>query len=297
MRPRGQAESEQSGGAPCSRILGIDDRGGDAARGAARRHPRLHHRRNRRCSSECHRNGRNIGRLDGARTVSGGRRSVPVPRRCSTCRARSNCSKRSASRCSAIGRTSFPAFYSRESGLPVDRRFDDIGPLAHAVRAHLAFNTEQALVVNPVRPGARTATRRVASRQSERALADATRGGHSRARRDAVSSRTAPQVDRGCERLLESGSPRQQRAAGRAKPKLSLAHKIRIPRRPSPAGGVIKTEISTLRLSCTLTPTHTHRHTLPADSTPSPHHAHTHAHTPTRHRLLERPKTTRPGCC
>src|SRR6266508_3640039 len=30
----------------------------------------------------------------------------------------------------------FPAFYSRDSGLPVDRRFDDIGQLADAVSAH-----------------------------------------------------------------------------------------------------------------------------------------------------------------
>src|SRR5919108_2380755 len=45
----------------------------------------------------------------------------------------------------------FPAFYSRTSGLPVDRRFDEVRLLAHAVRAHFALNAGTGvLVVNPV---------------------------------------------------------------------------------------------------------------------------------------------------
>lgn len=71
----------------------------------------------------------------------------------------------------------FPAFYARNSGLPVDRRFDDIRALARAVRAHLALNVGTGIVVaNPVdadhelpRSGWEPAL--------ERALADATREG------------------------------------------------------------------------------------------------------------------------
>jgi len=45
----------------------------------------------------------------------------------------------------------FPAFYSRESGLPVDMRFDSVGVLAEAVRAHFALNIGTGVVVaNPI---------------------------------------------------------------------------------------------------------------------------------------------------
>jgi pseudouridine-5'-phosphate glycosidase len=45
----------------------------------------------------------------------------------------------------------FPAFYRRESGLPVDQAFDDLAPLARAIRMHveLGFGTGM-LVANPV---------------------------------------------------------------------------------------------------------------------------------------------------
>ena len=45
----------------------------------------------------------------------------------------------------------FPAFYSRESGLGVDARFEDIEALAHAVRNHFALDTGTGVVVaNPI---------------------------------------------------------------------------------------------------------------------------------------------------
>jgi pseudouridine-5'-phosphate glycosidase len=69
----------------------------------------------------------------------------------------------------------FPAFYSRESGLPVDRRFDDIGLLADAVRAHFALNTGTGVVVaNPV-AREHELPQAVWQPAIERALADATR--------------------------------------------------------------------------------------------------------------------------
>ena len=76
-----------------------------------------------------------------------------------------------------FGTDEFPAFYSRESGLPVDRRFDDVGLLADAVRAHFALNTGTGLlVVNPV-PRQHELPRDVWQPAIERALADATQQG------------------------------------------------------------------------------------------------------------------------
>jgi pseudouridine-5'-phosphate glycosidase len=76
-----------------------------------------------------------------------------------------------------FGTDEFPAFYSRESGLSVDRRFDDLGLLADAVRAHLALNTGTGLlVVNPV-PREHELPRDVWQPAIERALADATQQG------------------------------------------------------------------------------------------------------------------------
>jgi pseudouridine-5'-phosphate glycosidase len=47
----------------------------------------------------------------------------------------------------------FPAFYSRESGLAVDARFDDVGALADAVRTHFALDAGTGVVVaNPIAP-------------------------------------------------------------------------------------------------------------------------------------------------
>jgi pseudouridine-5'-phosphate glycosidase len=69
----------------------------------------------------------------------------------------------------------FPAFYSQESGLPVDRRFDDISLLADAVRAHFALNIGTGVVVaNPV-AREHELPQAVWQPAIERALADATR--------------------------------------------------------------------------------------------------------------------------
>jgi pseudouridine-5'-phosphate glycosidase len=45
----------------------------------------------------------------------------------------------------------FPAFYSRESGLPVDARFEEVEALAAAVRSHFALDVGTGIVVaNPI---------------------------------------------------------------------------------------------------------------------------------------------------
>jgi pseudouridine-5'-phosphate glycosidase len=76
-----------------------------------------------------------------------------------------------------FGTDEFPAFYSRGSGLPVDRRFDDIGPLTEAVRAHLALNVGTGiLIANPV-PREHELPQEVWQPAIERALADASRQG------------------------------------------------------------------------------------------------------------------------
>ena len=76
-----------------------------------------------------------------------------------------------------FGTDEFPAFYSRQSGLPVDRCFDDVGALARAVRAHLALNMGTGLlIVNPV-PREHELPRDVWQPAIERALADAAQQG------------------------------------------------------------------------------------------------------------------------
>jgi pseudouridine-5'-phosphate glycosidase len=76
-----------------------------------------------------------------------------------------------------FGTDEFPAFYSRDSGLPVDRRFDDVGLLADGVRAHLALDTGTGvLVANPV-PQEHELPREMWQPAIERALADATQQG------------------------------------------------------------------------------------------------------------------------
>ena len=45
----------------------------------------------------------------------------------------------------------FPAFYRRDSGLPVDRAFDDIDELARAVSAHFELGSGTGVVIaNPI---------------------------------------------------------------------------------------------------------------------------------------------------
>jgi pseudouridylate synthase len=67
----------------------------------------------------------------------------------------------------------FPAFYGRESGLPVDWRFDDVSGLAAAVRAHFALGIRTGvLVANPI-PREYELPRTVWQPAIERALAEA----------------------------------------------------------------------------------------------------------------------------
>jgi pseudouridine-5'-phosphate glycosidase len=52
-----------------------------------------------------------------------------------------------------LGTDTFPAFYRRESDLPVDRRFDVVEDLARAVRAHFSIGLSTGVVVaNPIPP-------------------------------------------------------------------------------------------------------------------------------------------------
>jgi len=67
----------------------------------------------------------------------------------------------------------FPAFYSRESGLGVDARFDDIRALAGAVRTHFELDVGTGIVVaNPIAPE-HELPQAVWRPAIERALADA----------------------------------------------------------------------------------------------------------------------------
>jgi pseudouridylate synthase len=76
-----------------------------------------------------------------------------------------------------FGTDEFPAFYGRESGLPVDRRFDDVEGLARAVRAHLALGVGSGILVgNPI-PREHELPRTVWEPAIEQALADADRQG------------------------------------------------------------------------------------------------------------------------
>jgi pseudouridine-5'-phosphate glycosidase len=49
-----------------------------------------------------------------------------------------------------FGTDTFPAFYRRSSGLPVDRRFDAVEPLAGALRVHFELAETGAVVGNPI---------------------------------------------------------------------------------------------------------------------------------------------------
>ena len=82
----------------------------------------------------------------------------------------------------------FPAFYRRSSGLPVDRRFDDIADLAAAVRAHFELGLGTGVVVaNPI-PAEHEMPRELYERALSAALA-ATDEPRARPRRDAVPAR------------------------------------------------------------------------------------------------------------
>ncbi len=72
-----------------------------------------------------------------------------------------------------VGTDEFPAFYGRESGLPVDRRLDDIGGLAAAVRTHFDLGIGTAvLVANPI-PREHELPRTIWQPAIERALTEA----------------------------------------------------------------------------------------------------------------------------
>lgn len=76
-----------------------------------------------------------------------------------------------------FGTDRFPAFYRRDGGCPVDRRFDDVDTLAAAVRAHLAMGVGTGLVVaNPV-PATHEMPRELYETALAAALADAARSG------------------------------------------------------------------------------------------------------------------------
>jgi len=65
----------------------------------------------------------------------------------------------------------FPAFWRRSSGLKLDRRFDELQPLASAIREHQALGTGTGVIVaNPV-PAAAELDERAYDRAMERALA------------------------------------------------------------------------------------------------------------------------------
>lgn len=70
----------------------------------------------------------------------------------------------------------FPAFYRRGSGLPVDRRIDDLGDLARAIRAHFDLGLGTGLVIaNPI-PVEDELPADVYEGALERALGDAAKG-------------------------------------------------------------------------------------------------------------------------
>jgi pseudouridine-5'-phosphate glycosidase len=74
-----------------------------------------------------------------------------------------------------LGTDRFPAFYRRDSGLPVDARFDTAAELAGAVRAHFALGLGSGVVVaNPV-PAEDEMPAALYESSLERALADAGR--------------------------------------------------------------------------------------------------------------------------
>ena len=76
-----------------------------------------------------------------------------------------------------VGSDRFPAFHRRDSGLPLDQRFDRIDDLAAAVRAHRELGLNTGLVIaNPV-PEADELPRELYERALAQAQADATREG------------------------------------------------------------------------------------------------------------------------
>jgi pseudouridine-5'-phosphate glycosidase len=76
-----------------------------------------------------------------------------------------------------LGTDRFPAFYRRDSGLPLDRRFDSVPDLAAAVRAHLRLGMGTGVVVaNPI-PSDQEMPPELYQGALDRAVADASRDG------------------------------------------------------------------------------------------------------------------------
>jgi pseudouridine-5'-phosphate glycosidase len=76
-----------------------------------------------------------------------------------------------------LGTDRFPAFYRRDSGLPLDRRFDSVPDLAAAVRAHLRLGLGTGVVVaNPI-PSDQEMPPELYQGALDRAVADASRDG------------------------------------------------------------------------------------------------------------------------
>jgi pseudouridine-5'-phosphate glycosidase len=74
-----------------------------------------------------------------------------------------------------LGTDRFPAFYRRDSGLGVDRRFDSVPELAEAVRAHLRLGIGTGVVVaNPI-PAEQEMPPELYAGALDRAIADASR--------------------------------------------------------------------------------------------------------------------------
>jgi pseudouridine-5'-phosphate glycosidase len=76
-----------------------------------------------------------------------------------------------------VGTDRFPAFHRRDSGLPLDQRFDRIDDLAAAIRTHRALGLDTGMVIaNPI-PEAEEMPRELYEGALARALADAAREG------------------------------------------------------------------------------------------------------------------------
>lgn len=176
LRPRGQAESEQLGCAPCTWILGSTT---VAATMLVARRAGIRVFATGGIGG-VHRNATETGDISGDLTALA---RFPVAVVCAGAKAVLDL-PRTLELLETLGvpvfgfgTDEFPAFYARESGLRVDRRFDEIGPLAEAVRTHLALDMGTGVIVaNPV-AREHELPRVVWQPAIERALADATRQG------------------------------------------------------------------------------------------------------------------------
>ena len=114
-----------------------------------------------------------------------------------------------------VGTDSFPAFYRRDSGRPVDRRVDDLALLAAAVRAHFDLARGGLLVASPV-PAADEMSRDLYETALAEALADAARSGvRGREVTPFLLERLRERTGGG-ERRHQRGAAAVERAPGRA---------------------------------------------------------------------------------